>query len=93
MLLHSRVQIFVISRAAGLNVLPLSDTTNEGLPRLAVNLLKLLRNVLAVRSGARSKWMALVTQHALMQIQTFRSGLLRKGSLHRGVLQGQLRHR
>ena len=52
----------MISRAAGLNVLPLSDTTNEGLPRLAVNLLKLLRNTLAVRSGTRPKWRALVTQ-------------------------------
>lgn len=52
----------MISQAAGLNVLPLSGTTNEGLPRLAVNLLKLLRNTLAVRSGTRPKWRALVTQ-------------------------------
>ena len=52
----------MISQAAGLNVLPLSDTTNGGLRRLAVNLLKLLRNTLAVRSGTRPKWRALVTQ-------------------------------
>ena len=61
MLLHSRV--IVISRAAGLNVLLLSGTTNEVLPRLAVNLLKLLRDASAVRSGTSSKWMALVMQH------------------------------
>ena len=44
-------KILVISRAASLDVLPLSDTTNEGLHRLALNLLRLPRDALAVRSG------------------------------------------
>lgn len=49
MLLHSRViKDSCASRAADLSVLSSSDATNEGLPRPAVNLLKLPSNASAV---------------------------------------------
>ena len=56
---------------ADLNVFPLSEMTYTGIPCLAVKHLKLLMKVTAFRSGTKSVYTALVTQHVYKCNQTF----------------------
>lgn len=51
-----------ITFADALKVLALSDMIKDGVPLLAANLRKQRKNVVAVRSAAKSKWTARVTQ-------------------------------
>jgi hypothetical protein len=57
--------------AADLKVLALSEIIRDGVPCLAVNRLKLLRKVSALRSGTKSRWTALVVQHVYRHSHTF----------------------
>ena len=61
---------FRINVEADLNVLPLSEITFTGIPRLAVKHLKLLMKVKALRSGTKSTCTALVAQQVYKHNQT-----------------------
>ena len=66
---HLHVLCYLLD--ADLNILALSVITSEGVPRLAANLPKFLKNVVAVRFSTRSRCTARVEEHVYKHSHTF----------------------